>query len=242
MIDSHCHLDLKEFDKDRTTVIEEAKKANVSLIINPASDFASNDRIARICQDYAGYLLPCAGIDPISCLKDERIGELDKYLENCIAVGEIGLDYYWSRERERQLLNFVRLIDIAKDYNKPIIVHAREAIEDTLRTLEKTHAEMVILHCFSGDEEDAKRAADNGFYMSFATNVCYRGSKSLIKDVSLSNILVETDSPYLHPMQQGRNEPKNVVQALEFVAKAKEMSLEELERITESNTRKAFRL
>jgi len=240
MIDSHCHLDAREFDKDRKQVIEAAKTAGVRLIIDPASDFASNERIAEIARDYRGYVLPCAGIDPISCLKDNKINALEKYLESCVAIGEVGLDYYWNREKEQQTENFTRFIDIAKEYEKPLIVHAREAMKDTLDMLEKKHAELAILHCFSGDKLEAKKAEDLGYYISFATNIVYRDSKSLIKDISLSNILVETDSPYLSPTRSGRNEPKNVRQALEEIAKASGLPVDELDRITERNARKAF--
>jgi len=242
MIDSHCHLDARQFDKDREAVVDAAKKANVRLIINPASDFASNERIEKIAIAYRGYVLPCAGIDPISCLKENRIDGLEKYLDNCTAIGEVGLDYYWSKEKERQMENFGRLIDIARDYGKPLIIHAREAMKDTLDMLEKKHAELVILHCFSGDRLEAKRATDLGYYISFATNIVYRDSKSLIKDISLSIMLVETDSPYLSPNRSGRNEPKNVRLAIEEIAKAWELSFDELDRMTEKNTRKAFRL
>ena len=240
MIDSHCHLDAKEFDKDRKQVIEAAKTAGVRLIIDPASDFASNERIAEIGKEFSGYVLPCAGIDPVSCLKENKINALEKYLDNCVAVGEVGLDYYWNKEKERQMENFKIFIDIAKEYEKPLIVHAREAMKDTLDMLERKHAELAILHCFSGNKLEAKRAEDLGYYISFATNIVYRDSKSLIKDISLSNILVETDSPYLSPTRSGRNEPKNVRQALEEIAQVKELPVDELGRITERNARKAF--
>ena len=242
MIDSHCHLDARQFDKDREAVVDGAKKAGVSLIIDPASDFASNERIERLARDYRGYVLPCAGIDPISCLKDNKISALEKYLDNCIAVGEVGLDYYWSKDKERQIENFEKLIDLAKEYGKPLIIHARESMGDTLDTLEKKHAEQAILHCFSGDRAEAKRAEDLGYYISFATNIVYRDSKSLIKDISLSIVLVETDSPYLNPNRTGRNEPKNVLAAITEIANVRELSFAELEKMTEKNTRKAFRL
>lgn len=240
MIDSHCHLDAKQFDKDRKQVIGAAKKAGVKLIIDPASDFASNERIAKIGKEFTGYVLPCAGIDPISCLRENKINALEKYLESCVAVGEVGLDYYWSKEKEQQIENFKRFIDIAKEYEKPLIIHAREAMKDVLDIIEKKHVELAILHCFSGNKPEAKKAEDLGYYISFATSICYRDSKSLIKDISLSNILVETDSPYLSPTRSGRNEPKNVRQALEEIAQVKELPVDELDRITERNTRKAF--
>ena len=242
MIDSHCHLDARQFDTDRDQVVERAKKANVRLIINPASDFASNERIAEIGKEFSGYVLPCAGIDPVSCLKENKINALEKYLESCVAIGEVGLDYYWSKEKERQMENFERLIDIARDYGKPLIIHAREAMKDVLDALERKHAELAILHCFSGDGTEAKRAEDLGYYISFATNIVYRDSKSLIKDISLSIMLVETDSPYLSPNRSGRNEPKNVLLAIKEIAKARELSVDELDRMTERNTRKAFAL
>jgi len=242
MIDSHCHLDDGQFDKDRELVIERAKAAGVKLIIDPATSFTSNEKILAISEKFKNYVFPCAGLDPINCLKQEKMSQLEKYLDKCIAIGEIGLDYYWSKEKELQLLNFARLIGIAKERDKPIIVHARDAMKDTLDMLEKKHVEKAVLHCFSGDDKEMKRAIDLGYYISFATNICYRNSKSLIKDISLSNLVVETDSPYLHPTRAGRNEPMNVRFALETIAKEKQLSFEEIEKITEKNTRKAFGL
>jgi len=242
MIDSHCHLDAKRFDKDRKTVVESAKAAGVKLIIDPASDFSSNEKIARIAKEFKGYVFPCAGIDPISCLRENRITEIEKYLDDCVALGEIGLDYYWSRDKCAQTLNFERFIGMAKEYEKPLIIHAREAMKDALEILARKHVETAILHCFSGDKSDAKKAEDLGYYISLATNICYGDSKSLIKDISLSNMLVETDSPYLHPERKGRNEPKNVALGIDYIASVKELSAGEIEKITERNTRKAFNL
>lgn len=242
MIDSHCHLDARDFDNDRAEVVERAKKAGVGLIINPASDFASNAKIDKIAKEFNGYLLPCTGIDPISCLKQNKIEEIGKYVERCVAIGEVGLDYYWSKKKELQVENFKRFIDLASEYDKPLIVHARNAMADALYTLEKKHAERVVLHCFFGSKADAKKAQDLGYYLSFATNICYRDSKSLIKDVSLSNMLAETDSPYLSPSRSGRNEPKNVALAIEHLAKVLEMPVSEVDRIVERNTKKAFML
>jgi TatD DNase family protein len=242
MIDSHCHMDDGQFDKDREAVVERAKKKGVTLVIDPATSFASNEKILAIAEKFKGYVLPCAGLDPINCLKEPKIGELEKYIENCTAVGEIGLDYYWSKEKERQLLNFARQLDLAKDYNKPVVVHAREAMTDTLDMLEKKGVEKVILHCFSGDNKEAKRAEELGYYISFATNICYRDSKSLIKDVSLDSMVIETDSPYLHPEKAGRNEPGNVRYSLDYIASVKEMEPEKVDAALEKNTRKAFGL
>jgi TatD DNase family protein len=163
-------------------------------------------------------------------------------VERCVAIGEVGLDYYWSKEKELQVENFKRFIDLASEYDKPLIVHARNAMADALYTLEKKHAERVVLHCFFGSKADAKKAQDLGYYLSFATNICYRDSKSLIKDVSLSNMLAETDSPYLSPSRSGRNEPKNVALAIEHLAKVLEMPVSEVDRIVERNTKKAFML
>jgi TatD DNase family protein len=243
MIDSHCHLDDRQFEKDRKTVVEEAKKAGVRLVINPASDFSSNARLFKIAGDYRGYILPCAGIDPISCLNEAyRLPELNSYFEKCTAVGEIGLDYYWSKEKERQITNFKRIIDIALDHGKPIIVHAREAMTDTLDVLEQKRVERAVLHCFSGTAKEMKRAEELGYYISFATNICYRDSKSLIKDACLSNMIIETDSPYLNPARTGRNEPKNVRLALEKIAEIVGKRIEDIEKLTEKNTKKAFGL
>ena len=242
MIDSHCHLDAKQFDKDRQRVVESAKAAGVQLIIDPASDFSSNERIARICQEYKGYVFQCAGIDPISCLKENRITEIEKYLDDSVAIGEVGLDYYWSRDKCAQALNFERFIEMAREYEKPLVIHARNSMKDALEILARKHVETVILHCFSGDKSDAKKAEDLGYYISLATNICYGDNKSLIKDISLSNMLVETDSPYLHPDRKGRNEPKNVRAAIDYIASVKELSAGEIEKMTERNTRKAFNL
>jgi TatD DNase family protein len=245
MIDTHCHLDVKEFNADRGDVIARARESGVRAIVNPASDLSSNEKILRISSENPGYVFACAGLDPVHCLResiDDAATFIQEHCDIIVAIGEVGLDFHWSQERRKQKENFQLFIELAKELNKLLVVHAREAMRETLDTLCSARAEHVVLHCFSGTKQDMGRAVDAGFYISFATNICYRGSKALIRQTPLEYMLLETDSPYLHPLQKERNEPANVKQGLLYVADALGEEPDRIEKKIDKNSCKAFAL
>lgn len=249
MIDSHCHLDAKEFNNDLDDVVAKAKKAGVKAVVNPATTFASNRKGLEIAKKYKGFVFACAGLDPVYAVKEkDRLAEVAAWcLENAkkiVGIGEVGLEFKWMpAPKEEQAANFSLFIRLANELVKPVIVHSRNAMGEALELLEKEEAESVVLHYFSGSRSQAREAARRGYWVSLATNYCFMGDKKLIKEVPLENLLVETDSPYSSPVKENlRNEPANVARIIETVAKAHGLEVEEVARQTEENAREAFGL
>jgi TatD DNase family protein len=252
MIDAHCHLDLKDFDADRDEAVRRAEDAGVKAVIDCASDFASNNRILAIARQYPGYVFACAGMDPVHCIKEDRLSEAMEFIiankEHIAAVGEIGIDYYWQKEEIKQKQNLQKLVELAVEVEKPVVIHARSganagaAEADVFSILRYAEPKGVMLHHFAGTEQQAKEAVERGWLVSFATHICYSDNKSLIKAVPLENMLVETDSPYLHPLRGGRNEPANVRYAIEEIAGTLGLAASDVEQATEKNAERFFGL
>lgn len=241
MIDSHAHLDDGQFNKDRDGVVERAKF--LKCVLNPASAFGSNQKILSLAEKYPGFLVPALGLDPVHCLKEKKLAEVSDLIEknrkSIAAIGEVGLDYYWSKERDAQKGNFSEFLLLAERLTLPVIVHLRDSVEDGLRMLEHAGTQNAILHHFSGSLQEGLRAEKSGHMLSFATNICWEGSwRKLIKALSFTNILAETDSPYV--WRGGRNEPAFVKKAYETIADARGAGLDEAERQIDGNFERVF--
>lgn len=162
-----------------------------------------------------------------------------------MALGEIGLDYYWEEvPHEKQKDIFIKQIEIAKKYQKPIVIHARDAYEDTYNILKQT-AHYGIMHCYSGSVEMAKRYIDIGFEISLAGPVTFKNAKvpkEVAQSIDIEHLMIETDCPYLtpHPFRGKLNEPANVVYIAQEIAKLKNMEIEDVARITTFNAKKMF--
>jgi len=251
LVDSHCHLDLlqsKGEGEPLRLVLEEARAQGVSAMLSVAVNPASWTAAREYAQRYSG-VFASAGVHPNEPGPEPDIEELARAAAepNIVAVGETGLDYYrctgeleWQRER------FRRHIAVARDARKPLIIHSREAKEDTLRILREEAAAEVggVMHCFVEDWDAARRAMDLGFYVSFSGIVTFRNAGSL-KEVAmrvpLDRLLVETDSPYLAPVpHRGRiNRPAYVRHVAAHIA---ELRGAPLERIAEATTRNFYAL
>jgi TatD DNase family protein len=252
LIDSHCHLDSSEFDADREEVIARALDAGVEHMVaigtgNGPPDLEAGIRLAdRYPQFYA-----TVGIHPHDAAKAgqadfDRLAELLSH-PNVIALGEIGLDYHYDfSPRQTQTSAFVRQMEIAAAAKKPIVIHTREAWDDTAALLEqhwKPHGIGGIMHCFSGGPIEARRALDLGFYLSFGGIVTFPKALDLqaaAKDSPANRILVETDAPYLAPVPKRgkRNEPALIVHTARKLAELRGQSLEEVSRMTSENFRR----
>ena len=246
MIDAHCHLDDRAFNGIVPETVERAKKSGVKAVVNSSSSFGSNEKTLGLADEYKGYVFACCGLDPVSCLKDGRKEEIAGFIrENAkkvSAIGEVGLDYHWEQRREEQIENLRFFMGLAEELGKPLVIHTRESMEDTLKALKKCQVP-VMIHCFSGDERDASECVDRGYMLSFNTNSCFlKGRKSLIKQVPVEYMLAETDSPYNHPDRKKLNEPANVRRVIELIAEAKETGFDEAEKSTDSNAMKFFRI
>ena len=252
LIDSHCHLDSPEFDADRDEVVARALEAGVEHMVAIGTGSGPPDLEAgiRLADRYPQFYAT-VGIHPHDAAKAskadfERLAELLSH-PKVIALGEIGLDYHYDfSPRETQTSVFIQQMEIAAAAKKPIVIHTREAWDDTAALLEqhwKPHGIGGIMHCFSGGPVEARRALDLGFYLSFGGIVTFPKALDLqaaAQEVPANRILVETDSPYLAPVPRRgkRNEPALVVHTARKLADLRGQSLEEVSHVTSENFRR----
>ena len=241
MIDSHCHLEHSKFNKDLEEVIQRAYK--LKAIVSLADTFSSLQKTLNISKKYE-KVFPCLGMGPIALLKDNKINETIEFIRKneCVAVGEVGLDYYWDKENhEIQKQNFLKFIEIANELKKPIVVHSRKAEFDAIEILEKQANTTVIMHSFES-EDLIKRAIDNNYFVGITTKACYSNTKRLINLIELDYMLTETDSPFLNPKKEGRNEPANVIELINLISFVLEEEVDIVDKTTEKNALRAFKI
>jgi TatD DNase family protein len=250
--DTHCHLEMDEYDNDRDEVIRRAEGAGIKYIINAGSDIESNAKALKLSERY-DLLYPSVGIHPhdAKTLNDATYRELEGLAENpkVVAIGEIGLDYhYMNSPQDVQIEAFKRQIGLARQCNLPIIVHSRKARDDTLNIL-KHEAKGLggVLHCFSGDAGMAKEAMNMGFYISIAGPVTFKNANRLREITSIipdEYLLIETDAPYLSPvpMRGKRNEPSFLRYTAEVIAEIRGVTLSDIVRITTLNAKRLFKI
>lgn len=252
LVDSHCHLDSKEFDTDRDAVIERALEAGVERMVAIGTGDGPPDLEAgiRLAERYPNFFAT-VGVHPHDAAKAgtvifKRLGDLLRH-PKVIALGEIGLDYHYDfSPRETQQAVFVTQMHLAADNRKPIVIHTREAWDDTFALLEKhwaAHGVPGVMHCFSGGPEEARRSLDLGFYLSFGGIVTYPKAMAVHQaatEARLDRILVETDAPYLAPVPKRgkRNEPSLIVNTARRLAELRGISYEEVCRATTENFRR----
>lgn len=249
MIDTHTHLDLPQFDKNRKEIIEYAFSCGVEKIVNAGTDLESSSQSVKLATAYSP-IYAAVGFDPNDAKKfsQENLQSLKKLAqhEKVVAIGEIGLDFYHkSSPATIQKEVFVSQLDLALELNLPVVVHIRNAYPESLDILESRKGLRGVLHCFEGDFEQAKRGLDLGFYISFNGKITYNNPclVSLVKQIPLDRILVETDCPYLPPNpHRGKiNQPAWVRLVIERIAQINpELTFEDVERITTSNACQLF--
>jgi TatD DNase family protein len=254
MIDSHAHLYFEAFEADRDAVISRARAAGVRAVINVGIDLPTSEEAAALALEEPSFFA-AAGAHPSS-----RIADLDQELAGIaalarrhagkvVAIGEIGLDYHWKEVApEEQRPRLERQLELALELGLPVIFHCREALEELLELLEGRGARPPgVFHCFAGGPQEARRALALGYHVSFAGNVTYPKAIELqaaARAVPPDRLLLETDSPFLSPQpcRGKRNEPAFARHALEFLARLKEIPVEELERATTESAVRLFRL
>jgi len=244
LYDIHAHLNYKTFDKDRASVILRSKEAGVIAIIDNGTDPASNRKVLDIAQQY-GIVKPALGIYPSEALlmSDEEIDEEIRFIakQDIIAIGEVGLDFFKVPNHERQEEVFIKFIELAKRLDKPMIVHSRGAEERTFELLKEHGAKKVVMHCFSGGNELAGDIEKEGYMFSIPPAIVNSGTfQDLAKKVSVSQLLTETDSPFLSHVPKTRNEPKNVEVVLKKVAEIKNLDFDEVKKIFYMNFKRFF--
>ncbi|HBO38473.1 MAG TPA: metal-dependent hydrolase [Pasteurellaceae bacterium] len=255
IIDSHCHLDAldyKKLHKDIDDVVEKAKTREVKHLLSIGVTLSRFEKQRDMLAHRDDVSLAC-GVHPLD-LEDEPF-DLERLIQlanhkKVIAIGEIGLDYYYSADNKRlQQEIFALQIQAANQLNKPIIVHTRDAREDTIQILRDHHAEKCggVLHCFTENLETAKQGLDLGFYISFSGIVTFKNAEDIrdvARQIPLDRLLVETDSPYLAPVpyRGKQNQPAYVREVCEYMAALKGVSMEEFARITSQNFERLFKI
>ncbi len=248
LIDSHTHLDAKWFNNDIPIVIENAKKNQIEAIIT-SSITPSIHKVKNIVNRYPNYVFWALGLHPPGVTNQtvKTIMKLiEKHRSEIVAIGEVGLDYYWVKEekkREEQKEAFKVFINLAKKFDKPLVIHARDAQTDTIEILEENSARNILMHCFSGNEAETSRILKNNWLISVPTSIINRKIHQLMaKIVPLDQMLLETDAPYLSPIRKMRNEPANIRISAQKIAEIKETSFENVARKTTANARKFYNL
>jgi TatD DNase family protein len=251
LIDTHCHLDFPEFDADRAEVLKRAAAAGVKYVINIGSSLQGSLNSVILAKDYPN-VFAVVGCHPHDSQdfseKDvETVRSLAGF-EKVVAIGEIGLDYFRNLSpQEDQKKIFVRFLRLAGELNLPVVIHSREAREDTLKIMREENVKKAIIHCFGGDEIFLKACIDRGYLISFTCNVSYKKAQKVrdaVKAAPLKMICLETDAPYLSPegYRGKRNEPSFVSLLAQEISRIKGLSVEEVARVTSLNAREFFSL
>jgi TatD DNase family protein len=257
-IDSHTHIDGPEFDVDREEVIQRARDAGVSAILNVGTGDPHSgvlERAVELAEKHSG-LYAAIGIHPHDARlfddnAERRIADLTQESDRVIAWGEIGLDFHYDNSpRDVQMRVFSRQLQLARAASLPVIIHTREAEEETIDVL-KSECQgsnlTGIMHCFSGTRGLAEKALDLGMFISFSGIVTFKKAQDLrnvASEVPLNRLLIETDCPYLSPVpyRGKRNEPSYVVEVARCLAELRGFSLEEMAQITADNFSALFKL
>ncbi|MBS3174595.1 TatD family hydrolase [Candidatus Woesearchaeota archaeon] len=258
IIDVHSHLQFPNFEKDLNEVIERAKQAGVIFILCSGVDHDTNIKALELSKKY-NIIKASLGIYPLDAVGlghyddtshqtdimdvEEELKFIEKNKDNIIAIGEIGLDYSpkVDPKAEEQKEVFWKCIKLAEKIKKPIVVHTRKAEKDCIEILESSKLKNVVLHCFTGNMKLVKKAEELGFYLSIPSIITrLKHFQEVIERVSLSNILTETDAPYLSSIPNQRSEPADIKETIKIIAKIKNITEEETEKIIFSNYQKIF--
>lgn len=251
-IDSHAHLDDKRFDEDRDLVIKSLKENGIDIAVNIGADLQSSINSVELSKKYEN-IYASVGIHPHSADEaDEKALEKIKELadnEKVVAIGEIGLDYYYDNSpREKQRECFKEHLKLAKELNLPVVIHSRDAAQETFDIIQEAQDGTLrgVMHCYSGSVEMAEEYINKlGFYISIGGPVTFKNAR-VVKDVAqsvpLDKLLIETDCPYLtpEPYRGKRNEPMYVKYTAAEIAKLRGITVEELAEATSRNARELF--
>lgn len=248
LVDSHCHLGKKDYE-DVEKII---KNMENNIMIVSGSDHDANISVIELCSNYPN-IYGVLGIHPSEITDDieNHLKFIEEHIndKHIVGIGEIGLDYHYDCDKEKQKDIFKRQIQLAKKYNKPIVIHTRDAIKDTYDILlsENAYKVNVTIHCFSESLEMAREFIKLGAKIGVGGVLTFKNGRKLrevVENISLEHILLETDSPYLtpEPFRGTKNEPKNVYLVAKKIAEIKNMELDDVIRITTNNSKAQFDL
>ena len=248
---SHAHYDDAQFDDDRMDVLSHLKDAGVAKVVNISNGWDDLLKTLELIKQVP-FLYGTVGIHPckVSELNDERMEQMRDFCsgDKIVAVGEIGLDYYWmSDPKEVQKEWFIRQLRLAKEVNLPVVIHSRDASQDTFDIMKAEHAGTTggVIHCYSGSVEMAREYVKMGYFLGIGGVVTFKNSKTLKKvaaEIPLEHIVIETDCPYLAPTpyRGKRNSSAYLPMVVEEIARLRGISPEEVERVTYENAMRLY--
>ena len=249
LIDSHAHLDDKQYNGDRSAVIAEIKAAGVTNVINIGADMKSSRASVKLAEEF-DFIYAVVGVHPhyAKSMTDSDIAELKALAEHpkVVAIGEVGLDYYYEKsEKEEQKHWFRKQLQLAKELNLPVVIHDRDAHSDCLEILKSENISNGVMHCFSGGAEMVKTVIDMGLYISLGGVITFKNARVAIealRAVPMEKLLLETDCPYLspEPHRGKRNTPAYIPLIAQKIAEIKGISYGEVCRTAAENTKNLF--
>lgn len=253
IFDTHAHYDDSAFDTDRETLLSSLEEAGVKTVVNVGASLSGTRRTVELTEKYP-FIYGAAGVHP------DEVGALDEtsfqwlkeqcLLEKIVAVGEIGLDYYWDKENhELQKKWFVRQLHLAHELQMPVIIHSREAAADTMDILKQEYRPdiPVVVHCYSYSPEMAREYIKMGYYLGIGGVLTFKNAKKLkevVAESPMERLLLETDAPYLAPVpfRGKRNDSRKLIHVAEAIGQIKGIPAEEVIRITEENAYRFYRI
>lgn len=253
IFDSHAHYDDKQFDEDRMEILSHLKDAGVDKVVNISNGWEDLLKTLELIKKVP-FMYGTVGIHPckVGDLSEEKMQKMKEFChkDKIVAVGEIGLDYYWMTDSKEVQKNwFIRQLELAKEENLPVVIHSRDASQDTFDIMKKEHAGTTggVIHCYSGSYEMAKEYVKLGYYLGIGGVVTFKNAKALKRvaaEIPLEHILLETDCPYLSPVPHRgkRNSSAYLPFVVEEIAALRGISTEEVEAVTYENAMRFYRI
>ncbi len=247
LFDTHAHLNFNTYKEDSLKVLQRSLDSDVWMI-NAGSQYSTSKRAVGMAEKYEKGAYAAVGLHPIHALEEEF--DYEKYKElaeskKVVAIGEVGLDYKpeYASFKAKQKEVFLKQLDLSVELNLPVIFHVRMAHPDLIEILSKRSSLRGVIHCFTGNWEEAQQYMNMGFYLGFNGIIFKLNLDEIIEKTPLDKILIETDCPYLTPPPMaGRNEPLYVKYVAEKIAKIKKLSYKEISRVTTENAEKLFKI
>ena len=255
MIDSHCHLEQRDYDKDRDSVIKKCKE-NLKAVISSCANPKDLKLTLKLVKKYKNFVFTTIGIHPeyIKNIsegeKEDFMDEIRKNKDKIVGIGEVGLDFNWVKEpewKDKQRKWFSDFIALSKELDLPLVIHSRDAHEDVIKILEEHQCERVLLHMW-GDHKFSNVIIDNGWFVSMNTIILKSKSyRKVVKNLPIENLMLETDSPWLHPKSLGtgkkvRNDPTSIKIVAKKMAELKKLDFERVWEVCSNNSINFFRL
>jgi TatD DNase family protein len=251
LVDTHCHLYLPEFDADRNSMLQRAKDSGISKFYLPNIDSSVVESMLKMEADFPEQCFPMMGLHPCSVKENyhEELSLIEQWFakRTFVAVGEIGLDFYWDKTFIQQQYDaFNKQMELALKYHVPIVIHSRDAMHECINEVKPFAAKGLrgVFHCFGDNLDSANEIISMGFYLGIGGVVTYKksGLSEVLQHIQLDHIVLETDAPYLTPVpfRGKRNESSYITYVAEKIAEIKGMTIEEVASITTTNAEKLF--